>query len=68
MILEAAGSKYRRFGSGRDVTVTWQIWKHRNACVFYDASPNINTILQSIHDKALLWSLVGASALRSVWQ
>jgi hypothetical protein len=48
--------------------VAWQIWKHINACVFDDAFPNINTILQSIHDEVLLWGLVGASHLRSVWQ
>jgi hypothetical protein len=48
--------------------VAWQIWKHRNVCVFDNASPNIHAILLSIHDEALLWSLARAAALRKVWQ
>jgi hypothetical protein len=46
--------------------VAWQIWKHRNACVFDNASPNINAILLSIHEETLLWGLAGVAALRSV--
>jgi hypothetical protein len=49
------------------ILVAWQIWKHRNACVFDNASPNIHAILLSIHDEALLWGLGGAAALRQVW-
>jgi hypothetical protein len=48
--------------------VAWKIWKHRNACVFENASPNIHAILLSIHEDALLWGLAGVAALRSVWQ
>lgn len=44
--------------------VDWQIWKHRNACVFDEAYPNISTILQSIQEEANLWGLAGATALR----
>jgi hypothetical protein len=39
--------------------VAWQIWKHINACVFDDAFPNINTILQSIHDEVREFSWSG---------
>jgi hypothetical protein len=48
--------------------VAWRIWKHRNARVFDNASPNIHTILLTIHDEALLWGLARAAALRQVWQ
>jgi hypothetical protein len=30
------------------ILVAWWFWKHRNACVFYGASPNISAILQNI--------------------
>jgi hypothetical protein len=44
--------------------VAWQIWKQRNACVFDEAFPNINTILQNIQE-ANLWGLArAATALR----
>jgi hypothetical protein len=48
--------------------VAWQIWRHSNACVFDNASPNIHAILLSVHDEALVWGFAGATALRNVWQ
>jgi hypothetical protein len=49
------------------ILVAWWIWKHRNACVFYDVSLNTNTVLQQIHEDAMLWELTGAKALRKLW-
>jgi hypothetical protein len=61
-------SKHKKKGFNSFVIlVAWQIWKHRNACVFDNGSPNIHAILLSIHDEALLWGLGGAAALRQVW-
>jgi len=44
------------------------IWKHRNACVFEGASPNVNALVQEIRDEANLWCMAGAKGLRHIWQ
>jgi hypothetical protein len=47
--------------------VAWWLWKHRNACVFDKASPDISRIIQHIQEDATLWCLAGAARLRAVW-
>jgi hypothetical protein len=47
--------------------VVWWLWKHRNACVFDAASPNISRIIQHIQEDATIWCLVGAAGLRALW-
>ena len=48
------------------VLVAWWIWKHRNACVFEGASPNVNALVQEIRDEANLWCMAEAKGLRSL--
>jgi hypothetical protein len=36
------------------------IWKHRNSCVFYGASPSVASILGMARDEAQLWTMAGA--------
>ena len=45
------------------ILVAWQIWKHRNTCVFEAASPYISKILHDIHDEAVLWGMAGGRGL-----
>ena len=45
------------------VMCTWLIWKHRNACVFEGASPNMNDSLHAFDDEHHLWYLAGAQKL-----
>jgi hypothetical protein len=47
--------------------VAWWLWKHRNACVFDAASPNISRIIQRIQEDATIWCLAGAAGLRALW-
>jgi hypothetical protein len=49
------------------ILVTWWILKHRNACVFDVASPNISTLMHNIKEDANLWGMAGASSLRRLW-
>ncbi|EMS49852.1 SWI/SNF complex subunit SWI3C [Triticum urartu] len=46
--------------------VPWMIWKHRNSCVFDNAMPFLNTLLDSIKDEARSWAAAGAPGLRLV--
>jgi hypothetical protein len=49
------------------ILVAWWLWKHRNACVFDGATPDISRISQDIRDDAKLWCLAGAVGLRGLW-
>jgi hypothetical protein len=49
------------------ILVAWWLWKHRNACVFEGASPNINKILAEIQDNIKFWGMAGAKDLRRLW-
>jgi hypothetical protein len=48
------------------ILVTWEIWKHRNACVFDDFRPQMQSILASVAAEGQLWCMVGASGLREL--
>jgi hypothetical protein len=49
------------------ILVAWWIWKHRNACLFEGASPNLFGLLQNIKDDASLWCRAGPATLGSLW-
>ncbi|XBI17070.1 hypothetical protein VPH35_059197 [Triticum aestivum] len=46
--------------------VPWMVWKHRNSCVFDNAMPSLNTLLDSIRDEARSWAAAAAPGLRLV--
>ncbi|GJN17837.1 hypothetical protein PR202_gb04939 [Eleusine coracana subsp. coracana] len=45
------------------ILAAWEIWKHRNDCVFEGTSPSVNTILDAIRDEHGLWCGAGARKL-----
>ena len=46
--------------------VPWMVWKHRNRCVFDNATPSLNALLDGIQDEARSWAAAGAPGLRLV--
>ncbi|WVZ93867.1 hypothetical protein U9M48_039820 [Paspalum notatum var. saurae] len=46
--------------------VTWELWKHRNACVFEGTRPDVSVVLQNIANEGSLWCAAGAKGLRSL--
>ena len=48
------------------ILVSWEVWKHRNSCVFEGTSPNIQVLLQSVGDECSLWCMAGASNLQEL--
>ena len=44
----------------------WTLWKHRNACVFGGASPDLQAAIQAFKDEANLWKFAGAKGLSSL--
>jgi len=44
----------------------WILWKHRNACVFEGASPNLQVAVQTFKEKSHLWQFSGAKKLTAL--
>ena len=44
----------------------WTIWKHRNACVFEGASPNLQVAVQAFKEESHLWQFSGAKRLAAL--
>ncbi|GJN12165.1 hypothetical protein PR202_ga30420 [Eleusine coracana subsp. coracana] len=41
----------------------WTLWKHRNACVFNGASPNLAAALVMAGEETRFWNMAGAKGL-----
>lgn len=48
------------------VLLAWEIWKHRNACVFQGIRPAVQSIVLSILAEGQLWCLARASILQDL--
>lgn len=46
------------------ILVAWEIWKHRNNCVFNGAASSMADVLQAITSEGVLYCQAGASKLR----
>jgi len=49
-----------------NILVAWELWKHRNDCVFEAESPTVEVVLQKISNESSLWCMAGASALQEL--
>ena len=48
------------------ILVAWEIWKHRNTCVFDNKWPSVQEVLRSISAEGVLWCSAGASKLQEL--
>ncbi|WVZ70614.1 hypothetical protein U9M48_019263 [Paspalum notatum var. saurae] len=48
------------------ILVTWEVWKHRNACTFEGAHPLTQTVLGRVAEEGYLWCSAGASKLQEL--
>jgi len=44
----------------------WSIWNHRNRCVFDGIQLSLNSVLVSVKNEFLLWSLAGARGISNL--
>jgi hypothetical protein len=44
----------------------WEIWKHRNACVFEGRRPSVPAVFQEVTFEDALWCRAGAGALQEL--
>lgn len=50
------------------ILVAWEIWKHRNWCVFDAVPPCTQVLVRVIKEEARLWVMVGAKKLNRLLQ
>ena len=63
----AAAPKEARKGlNSLIILVAWEVWKHRNACVFEKKRPSIQDVLRSVSLEGGLWCSAGASKLQEL--
>nr|ACE86393.1 putative retroelement protein [Sorghum bicolor] len=48
------------------ILVAWEIWKHRNTCVFDNMRPNVQEVLRAISSEGGIWCSAGASKLQEL--
>jgi hypothetical protein len=48
------------------ILVCWELWKHRNACVFEKIRPDAQVVFQSVVAEGHLWCLARAKALQEL--
>ena len=48
------------------ILVVWEVWKHRNSCVFENATPSIQKVLRSVSAEGILWCSAGPKKLQEL--
>uniref|UniRef100_A0A0D3GJZ3 Uncharacterized protein n=1 Tax=Oryza barthii TaxID=65489 RepID=A0A0D3GJZ3_9ORYZ len=48
------------------ILVAWEIWKHRNDCIFNNATPSTAAVLDALARESLLLCTAGARALHEL--
>ncbi|CAN6231704.1 unnamed protein product [Urochloa humidicola] len=48
------------------ILVAWEVWKHRNSCVFDGARPCIQEVLRAVQAEGNLWCSAGARKLQEL--
>ncbi|WVZ53201.1 hypothetical protein U9M48_004174 [Paspalum notatum var. saurae] len=48
------------------ILVSWELWKHRNACVFEGVRPDVRAVLFAIVSEGQLWCRAGAVGLQEL--
>jgi hypothetical protein len=49
------------------ILVAWEIWKHRNTCVFDNKRPSVQEVITAISLEGGLWCSAGASKLQELF-
>ncbi|KAF8756308.1 hypothetical protein HU200_011130 [Digitaria exilis] len=64
MISEAWILKQHKKGFNSLVILgAWILWKHRNACVFDESAPNLQSAILAFRDELHVWQVAGAKGL-----
>ncbi|WVZ57357.1 hypothetical protein U9M48_007751 [Paspalum notatum var. saurae] len=64
--VKRVGKDMRKGLNSLIILVAWQIWKHRNSCVFEGTRPCVQSIVLAVVVEGSAWCLAGASALHDL--
>jgi hypothetical protein len=64
--ITAAPKEARKGLNSLIILVAWELWKHRNACVFEKHRLRIQDVLSYVSLEGDLWCLAGASKLKEL--
>jgi len=64
--IKSVGKNLRKGLNSLILLVAWEIWKHRNACVFEGAVPCVQQVRRAVVEEGSVWCLAGASALQDL--
>jgi len=65
-VIKAVPKEVRRGLNSLIILVAWEVWKHRNDCVFENSRPCIQTVLRAVSIEGGLWCSAGASKLQEL--
>ncbi|WVZ88496.1 hypothetical protein U9M48_035013 [Paspalum notatum var. saurae] len=64
--VKRVGKDMRKGLNSLIILVAWQIWKHRNSCVFEGTRPCVQSVVLAVVEEGSAWCLAGASALHDL--
>ena len=57
----------KNFGVNDDsLNLSWEIWKHRNSCVFDNKRPSVQEVIRAVSSEGGLWCSAGTSELHEL--
>nr|TKW11472.1 hypothetical protein SEVIR_6G235500v2 [Setaria viridis] len=66
LAISSVPKEVRRGLNSLIILVAWEVWKHRNSCVFENARPFIQEVLRAVHTEGTLWCSAGARKLQEL--
>nr|TKW04463.1 hypothetical protein SEVIR_7G110800v2 [Setaria viridis] len=64
--LRSAPKEIRKGLNSLIILVSWEVWKHRNSCIFENARPSTSLLLQTVADECSVWGMAGATKLQEL--
>jgi hypothetical protein len=63
MLSSRVSGQVRKGANSLVILGAWNLWNHRNRCVFDGAIPDLNSLLSTTREDPQLWSIAGAKGI-----
>jgi hypothetical protein len=64
--IKSVGKDMRKGLNSLIILVAWQVWNHRNSCVFEGSRPCVQNVVLAVVEEGRTWCLARASALQDL--
>uniref|UniRef100_A0A0A9HM32 Uncharacterized protein n=1 Tax=Arundo donax TaxID=35708 RepID=A0A0A9HM32_ARUDO len=61
--MRGVAKEHRKGLNSLVILIAWEIWKHRNDCVFNNARPSVVAVIETVAKESALWCSAGAKHL-----